>query len=176
MKKAQKTAFCGVLCALSVMSLLMTFFPYATYALAVLGGVMLMPAAIELGTRYGLACYAVSAALSFFLAPDMEAKLLFVLFFGYYPTLQLRLVLWRNRAAAWVVRLLLFNAAMIAGYLLLLFVFGLEEDAFTIGGVSLPWVLLLLGNSVFAIYDVALTRLASLYRVRLHPLVRRLFR
>ncbi len=45
-----------------------------------------------------------------------------------------------------------------------------------IGGVYLPWVLLILGNVVFIVYDIALTRVTAMYRVRLHPFVKRLLK
>ncbi len=172
MKKTQQIAFAGVLCALSAASLLLTFIPVTTYALAALSGILLMPAAIELGTGRGLACYAVTSALALILTPDIEAKVLFIAFFGYYPIIQLRLVLWRNHVAAWVVRYTVFNVSMIGGYAVLGIIVGFET-LFDVWWMAA--VLLVLGNAALVLYDYALKLLASLYRVRLHPLVKRLF-
>lgn len=176
MKASQRIAFCGMVSALATVVLVATVFPYATYALAALAGIVMIAAALELGTRYGLLCYAVTALLALLITPDPEAKLLFVLFFGYYPTLQLRLNLWQNRILALVVKFAVFNVAVIASFFLSIYVMGIPKDSFTIAGVYLPWVLLMAGNVVFAVFDVALTRVSALYRVRIHPVVKRMFK
>ena len=162
-KAAKRIAFCGVVSALAVLPLLMTFFSYATYALA------------ALGSRYAFACFAVTALLGGLLAPDPEARVMFLLFFGYYPILHLRIALWQKPVLAWVVRLLIFNAAMIASYFAAVLLLGIPADSYSIGGVELPGVLLLLGNVAFAAYEILLSRLAAIYRVRWHPRVKRLF-
>lgn len=176
MKRSQRMTFCGAVCALAVVILLASVFPYATYALAALAGIALIPAALELGTRYGVICYVVTAVLAALLTPDPEAKILYILFFGYYPCVQLRLNLFRNQVIAWVIKFLIFNAAVVGGYLWMMYAVGLPEDAFTIAGINMPLVFLAAGNAVFAVYDVALCRVAAVYRVRLHPMVRKLFR
>jgi len=176
MKTSQRIAFCGMVCALAIVVLMATVFPYATYALAALAGIVMIAAALELGTHFGLLCYAVTALLALLITPDPEAKLLFVLFFGYYPTLQLRLNLWQNRALTLIVKFAVFNAAVIAAFFLAVYVMGVPQDSFTIGGVYLPWVLLILGNIVFVVFDVALTRVSALYRVRIHPIVKKIFK
>ena len=176
MKTTRCVALCGAVSALSAVMLLMTVFPYATYALAALAGIMLIPAALECGTRYGVIAYVVTALLSLLLTPDIEAKWLFVLFFGYYPIVALRLQLWYKVVLAWVVKFAIFNAAAVAGFFLLITFMGVPKDEFTIGGMYLPGVLLLLGNAVFVVYDVALVRVTAMYRVRLHPYVVRLMK
>ncbi len=176
MKTTQRITFCGVTAALATVVLLLTVFPYATYALAALAGMALIPAALECGTRYGVLGYAVTALLSLLLTPDVEAKWLFVLFFGYYPIIQLRLQLWCRVVAAWAVKLVIFNTAMVVGFWLLTTFMNVPKEEFTIMGMYIPWALLALGNIVFVIYDVALTRVTAMYRVRLHPFVKRLIK
>ncbi len=97
MKKSQKVAFCGVLCAMAVVILMLTVFPYATYALAALAGMLMIPAVLELGVQFGVICYVVTAVLAALLTPDAEAKLMFIMFFGYYPICQCRMNLWIRR-------------------------------------------------------------------------------
>lgn len=176
MKTAQRLAVCGVLCALSTAILLMTFFPYMTYALAALAGIVLIPAALEFGTRYGVTAYVVTAFLAFFVAPDPEAKLLFILFFGYYPLVRLRVQLWETVWLAWMIKLLLFNAAAIGSFFASLYVLGIPKEEFMINGFYWPPLLLLAGNAVFLVYDLALERVSALYRVRIHPLFKRYFK
>ncbi len=176
MKLSQRIAFCGILCAIATVILMATLFPYATYALAAMAGLIFVVATLELGVRYGVICYIVTAALSLLVTPDPEAKLLFVLFFGYYPIIQLRINLWKNVILAWGVKLAIFNTAMVCGFLLLLYVVGLNKEDFTIAGVYLPGALLIAGNVVFVLYDRALIQVGAFYRIRLHPYVKRMFR
>jgi hypothetical protein len=55
-------------------------------------------------------------------------------------------------------------------------VFSLPKDSFQIGGVSLLWVFLLIGNAVFFIYDRCLTGLIFKYMTAWQPRVHRLFK
>lgn len=175
MKRSAKVAFGGIFSALAVVCLLLTLFPYATFALPALAGLMLLPIALECGSRWAFGSYAVVSILAFLLAPDMEAKLLFVLFFGYYPTLKLWLD-GLNKAPQWLLKLGLFNAAAVGGYLLLWFVVGLPADTFQLFGLNLPLVFLALGNIVFFIYDRALSNIVLMYETRWRDRISHLWR
>ncbi len=176
MKRTGKIAFCGMMCALSLVAMLLTVFPYGTYGLPALAGALLIPVALEAGTKWGFASYAAVALLSFLLAPRMEEKILFIAFFGYYPILGMALSRMKNQILSWGVKLLVFNVTMVGAYLLLINVVGMEADAFQLFGVNLPLVFLAVGNVVFVIYDIALCQAAATYRVRLHPVLCRIFR
>ena len=179
MKRTAKIAVSGVLGALALVCLLLTVFPFATYALPALASVFFMPVVIECGRRWALGLYAAVALLALLVAPDIEARLLFVFFFGYYPIFKS----WaeqQSRVTEWVVKLALFNIAVVASYALLSVV-GFSFEAFMIPGVSLSLtavlaVFLLVGNVVFVLYDSALTRMIPLYFVRFQPIFRRFFK
>lgn len=172
-----KIAFCGISTALSLVILLMTIIPITEISLAALAGIVLIPAVIEFGRKYGLIVYAVVSLLALLLIPTLEGKALYIAFFGYYPVLKSALEARRlPRVAEWTIKLAVFNAAVVVAYLLMLHVFGLPKDSFTIGGVSLPWVFLPLGNGVFFAYDRCLTGLVSKYMRAWQPRVRRLFK
>ena len=83
MRATQRISLCGVTSALATVVLLLTAFPYATYALAAFAGMLMIPSALECGTRYGVLSYTVTALLALLLTPDAEAKFLFVLFFSF---------------------------------------------------------------------------------------------
>ena len=72
--------------------------------------------------------------------------------------------------------LLIFNAAVMADFLLLTMFLHVPKEEFTVAGFYVPWLLLLMGNAVFFVYDIALSRVAALYRVRFHPLIARLMK
>lgn len=175
MKTSQRLALCGVVSALAAVMLLMTVFPYATYALAAMAGIVLIPAALECGTRYAVLSYIATAMLALLITPDIEAKWLFILFFGYYPIVHLRLQI-RRGAWVWGVKLVLFNLAAVADFLIMTMVLNVPREEFVIAGVYVPWVLLIAANAVFVLYDMALYRVSAMYRVRLHPLVKKMMK
>ena len=172
-----KIAFCGIAAALSLVILMMTVIPITEISLAALAGIIGIPVVIEFGRKTGLAVYAVVSILALILIPTIEGKALYIAFFGYYPVLKSALECrCMPRIAEWGVKLAVFNGAIIVSYLLMLNVFGLPKDSFQIGGISLPWVFLLLGNAVFFLYDWCLTGLIAKYLTAWQPRVRRLFK
>ena len=175
-KQSGKVALGGVLGALSLVCMLLTIFPYATYALPALAGAVLIPIVVEMGVKWSFLVYASVALLSLIVAPEKEAAILFAAFFGYYPTLKAVLEKLKSRVAEWGIKLAVFNATMVAAYMLLLFVFNLDPESFELFGVNLPLVFLALGNVVFVIYDFALTNVISLYIQRLHPRFSHMFK
>ncbi len=180
MKRTARVAWSGLMGALMLVCLLLTVFPFATYALPPLASVFLMPVVIECGKRWGMAVYAAVAALALLLVPDLEARLLFVFFFGYYPVIKALLESWHRRVWEWVCKLAVFNAAVVAAYAVLS-AMGFSFSEFTLPFVSLPLLavlglFLLAGNVIFVLYDICLTRLLPLYFVRFQPLLRRFIR
>lgn len=175
MRRSGKLALSGLLTALSLVVMLLTVFQSAVYALPALAGVILLPATLENGPKWGAATYASAALLSLLLTPSLEAKCLFITFFGYYPLV--KTVLERRCPAflAWILKLALFNGTMIGSYALLIHVFGLSTDSFTLFGISFMWGFLLVGNGVFWLFDRAVSGLIQLYFLRLHPVLSHLF-
>ena len=175
MRQSGKVALGGIFGALSLMFMLMTVFPLGTYALPAIAGALLIPVVIEAGVGTGWMVYGAVALLSLLVAPDMEAKVLFVSFFGYYPVLKSQLDRIRLRPLEWFLKLGLFNVTMVLSYLLMLFVFHLDPETFVFGGVNVAFLFLLAGNVIFLIYDYALTNVVTVYQRFLHPRLSRIF-
>ena len=179
MKRTARIALSGLMGAIALVCLLLTVFPFATYALPALASVFLMPIVIECGKKWAVAAYVAVALLALLIAPDLEAKFLFVFFFGYYPIVKS----WtesRSRVIEWVCKFGVFNVAVVAAYFLISRL-GFSMEAFEIPGVSASMTVilaafLLAGNVVFLLYDIALTRLLPLYFSRFQPQLKRLFR
>ena len=106
--------------------------------------------------------------MSLLFAADKEAALLFVLFFGYYPVLKSFLERISNKVLSWISKFAVFNVAVVACFFLAVNFLQLPEDSFTVFGIYLPWVFLILGNAVFLIYDIALSGLVATYVEKLH--------
>jgi len=123
-----RVAFCGILAALmTVIMLVGPLIPTMTYVAPAAAGVFLIPVVWEFGGKAGGLLYAAVALLAFFLAPDKEAALCFVLLFGWYPVARPKLQHIRQKPVRLVVKLALFNAALLAIYALLLFVFVMPD-------------------------------------------------
>lgn len=177
MKRTTKLTLCGIIAALSAVVLFFTgVIPVATLALPALAGCLLVPVVAELGIPWGFGSYAVCAALAFLLAPDREAALFYLLFFGYYPVLFGVLGKIKNTAARTAVKFAVFNAAVVAETLLAVFVLGIPWESISFLGRATAPVLLALANVVFFLYDRALGGLIVLYFQRFHDTVRRLLR
>lgn len=176
LKQSAKVALGGILCALSLVCMLLTFFPVSEIGLPALAGAVLIPIVLEIGVKWGWMAYACVGLLSLLICPNMESKLLFIAFFGYYPVLKAIVERLRKVWLEWLIKLVLFNATMVASYWLLLTFFGLPADSFEIFGVHLPLVILGLGNVTFVLYDIALTAVITTYMRSLHAKLMRLFR
>ena len=170
MKQSMKLAFCGVIAALSTVLMFLTgLAPTATLALPAIAGCLLIPVVVEAGLAWGAGVYGVCCVLSFLLAPDREAFLFYLLFFGYYPVLYAVLGRLRGRVLRYVAKLLVFNAAVALEVLLSVYVLGVPMESFFILGWIGPVVMWLLANAVFILYDLALDGLILQYYRRLHP-------
>jgi hypothetical protein len=169
-KQSMKLAFCGVIAALSTVLMFLTgLAPTATLALPAIAGCLLIPVVVEAGLAWGAGVYGVCCVLSFLLAPDREAFLFYLLFFGYYPVLYAVLGRIRGRVLRYAAKLLVFNAAVALEVLLSVYVLGVPVESFFILGWIGPVVMWLLANVVFILYDLALDGLILQYYRRLHP-------
>jgi len=142
----------GVLAALAVVIMSMgTLIPVATYVCPMLCALLLKMVVLTCGGRIGWAWFGAVALLSLLLAPDKEAAAVFACI-GYYPIVKPAL---DKRKLPWLWKGLLFNAAILLMYWLLMHLFGLERIAAELEGLSIVMtaVLLILGNLTFFLLD-----------------------
>ncbi len=159
MKKSSKISLCGMMCALSIVFMFLTgVFPYATYALPALAGLTLIVLVIETSKKWAFVAYLL-------IAPDRMAVLLFMIFFGYYPILKSMIETRWRRISEWVCKLLLFNAAVGAAYLLMQFFVSAEDIFVMFGKYGILGIIvgILFLNVVFVIYDIAVSRVITAY-------------
>jgi hypothetical protein len=169
-----KIALGGIVTALAtVLMLIAGPVSVGTYALPAISGVLLITIVLELGYRWAWMVFFAVSVLSILIGTDKEASLLFIVFFGYYPILKSHIERLKQRPVQWILKLTVFNVAMIAEFFVAMKVLGIPEDSYTVFGVSLPWVFLLIGNVIFLIYDYALTGLVAMYWERLHPVLKK---
>jgi hypothetical protein len=156
--------------------MLLTILPISEMGLPALAGAVLIPIILEIGVKWGWMSYACVALLSLLITPSMEAKVLFIAFFGYYPVLKALIERLRKIWLEWIIKLAVFNLTMIGAYWIMLTFLGLPADSFEIFGLDLPFVILAIGNVAFVLYDIALTGVITTYLRVLQPKLARLFR
>ena len=163
--ESHRLATAGMFSALGTVFLCLgSLIPIATYASPVLASLAVMIVAEECGKRWAWCSYAVVAILSLLLAPDKEAAAVFLVL-GYYPLLKPALD--RLKPLPRILAKLTLCVAAVGGlYALLIRVLQLEAlvQEFRTTGTLLLGITVLLGLATFFVYDMALLRLAALYR------------
>ena len=154
---AKQIAFGGVFAALALVIMnLGSLIPVATYVCPMLCMLILALVTKMCGNRIGWAWYGAVAILSCLMAPDKEAAAVFV-FLGFYPILKPRFDKMRYPI---IPKLVFFNVLILAMYWLLLKLLGMDQIAaeFAEMGKVLTAMMLVMGNLIFVLTDVALSR------------------
>ena len=154
---ASVIAFGGVMAALAVViQWLGGIVTIATYVCPVVCILMMKLVLKVCGERIAWAWYGAVSILGLLLSPNLEAAAVF-LFLGYYPIVKPKI---EKSKFKWVLKLLLFNGAILLMYWILGSVLGMEEvlEDVQTGGVIMFLVLMVLGNVTFFLVDLILTR------------------
>ena len=172
MKNTKKITFCAIMSALSAVIMLVAYFPYFTYAGPAVAGLCVMVVLIETGIKWSVLTYFSSAFLAFLFA-ETESKLIYIAFFGFYPILKSVIEKLSKPIFEWLVKVLLFNTCVFSLYFAFRELLMLSFDDFGNLAQYGVWILLLLGNIVFVIYDIAVSRLALVYIDKFHSKIQR---
>lgn len=175
MKKSKRIALCGMLSALSLVIMLVAYFPYLTYTLPALAGILFAIVMVEIGTKWAWGSFVTTAILALLLC-EKEAAVIFVAFFGYYPILKANLERISIKIVEYIAKFILFNVAVVAAYLVIIYVFSIPIENMGQFGQYTLLILLGMGNVVFIIYDFALSTAYQEYMVKLHPKVKNILK
>ena len=175
-RKSSQIALGGAFSALCFVLMLLTgVIPFAMFALPALAGAMLIAVVVEVGARVAMMVYVSVSLLSAFIIADRMAAILFIFFLGYYPILKAKIECIGPRLLEMAVKFAVFNLSAVIAYQIAMSMFGAREALEQTGvfGRFGPLIILVFGNVVFFIYDVALTRYASIYTHRLRKRILR---
>ena len=156
--RTRKVAISAMLSALGVVILylgsIINVLDLTTVAIASL---FIFFAVIELGAPFQYLIYAATGILSVLILPDKFAALAYLLFGGIYPVFK-EAVERLNKIVAWVLKFGFFNAVISLIIAVSVYIMHIEdaESGFTIALYGL-------GNVVFLLYDIATTKLITLY-------------
>ena len=176
LKQTSKITLSAIMASLATTFMLLSYFPYFVYAIPAFAGLFIMVVVIEINKKWALMAYIASAVLVFLLA-DPESRFLYVFFFGYYPIAKALIEKINKPFIEWPIKLLIFNAAVLSVYLIFanLFGFSMEGDLGELGRYG-AYILLAVGNIVFVLYDIAVSRMSMAYMYVLHPKIKKILK
>jgi len=162
---------CAMLVALGVVLLgIGSIMEVADVSMAVLASLLCVIAVIEYGGAAPWLVFAATSVLALLL-PNKGIALIYAAFFGYYPIIKEKLEK-HAPIKRWILKELVFHAALVV--LIAVLLWG-KSLFFPMVGALTPTLLLLLvllAEIVFVLYDIALTRLISLYLFRIRQRLR----
>jgi hypothetical protein len=176
-KQSSKCAIGGIVSALSlVLMISVAIVPFLTYALPAVAGVLVIFIVIEIDKKWAFGVYSAVGILAFLLVHDKEVAMMYIAFFGYYPIIKAVLESRLPTALCWIIKVVTFAVTMVAAYLFLIFVMGITIDEIDeFGAVAVP-MLLGAGCVAFVAYDIALTRIITVYLLKWRKYFKRYFK
>lgn len=169
MKKANRlafnVAFCGIVTALAAVFMFLSIIPSFAYVVPAFAGMVIWTVTQHMNVKWAYMCYGASCLISLMLVPEPEANMFFVFFFGYYPTLCIVLEKIKNKILRFLVKLVIFNVAVVLAYNLMMILFPLEDalEGMEMFGDLAIYAFWGFGNIAFVIYDFALMTLKEAY-------------
>ena len=169
-KSTRYLTLSAIVAAMGVVLLALgSFIEVLDLSMAAVASLGVIFAVLELGGKYPYLIYAVTALLSLLLLPTKTPAVVYTLLLGYYPILKAKLEGFLPGAVAWVLKLLIFNGALA---LVVLLTTKLLMPGVPLFEEPYGYWFLVACTPVFAVYDVALTRLITFYLRRLRHRLR----
>ena len=149
----------GVLVALSVIILYLgCAIEVLDLTMSAIVSLLVVVIVIEMGYKYAWFAYLATAVLSLVLLPQKTPAIFYTCFMGFYPIIKSHVERFNSAVVRWTIKLVAGNVALVAMFALIsIFV----PDEFE-GGIMLV-ATYALGLAAFIMYDVALTKLITLY-------------
>ncbi len=135
--------------------------PSGKLAFTAIAGLAALFVMLRFGGKWAIGVYLVSMLLGLLLAPSKGYALLYAAFLGYYPALKSVIERVRQKFAQWAIKIALFNVVLAALFLLARTILTEMSGDWS---ASLPiWLLWVLINIVFVLYDFGLTGLIRIF-------------
>lgn len=177
MKVSYKVALGAIFMALCTIIMASTsIFPFGSFAFPGVAGVLLVIISLELNKKWALTVYLGVLLLSIFLTGDHTAIISFAVLFGYYPILKEIIEKIRKPLIEWIIKIVVFNVAVIVGVGLTILFFGLETLLSEYSGFGTIGIIIFyfICNIVFVVYDLALSRLITFFIIKVLPMLKKL--
>lgn len=166
---ARKVAYPAILGALSLVLIYIgSVAPSGSWGIVAVAGLLPAAAVISVSLKAGALCWAGVSALALILIPDKFCALMYAILFGLYPIVKALIERVRRKAPEYPLKLAFFNVT----FSVLYFAMRAAVLASLPAALSAVWLLYLVGNVVFLIYDFGFSKLISLYIARIDRVVR----
>ncbi len=175
MKNSKKITLSALMAALATVFMLLSYFPYLTYAIPAVAGLFIMVIVMEIDYKWAFLSYLASAVLVFLFA-EPESKLMYICLFGFYPIVKGLIEKIHKPAIEWVLKLICFFLAVLLAYFVFAGLLGVNLDDINDFGKYSVLILLLFGTAAFVLYDIAISKMAFVYFERLHTRIRRILK
>lgn len=167
--RARKLAIAAVMTAFTVIFLYVgSLLPIEQLGIIAFSSLFCVAAVIEAGISSAVLVFIGSSIIGALVVQFRPMINFYVLFFGYYPIVKSLAEKIRLPVLKWAVKLAVFNGALSA----LWFLFSnliFNPSIFKLG-TALVYIL---GNAVFILFDIGLTRLISFYIARISKSIRK---
>ena len=161
---AAKITYPAILGALSLIFVYVgAVAPSGNWGFVALAGLFPAAVVISFGLKSGFLCWAGVSVLAFVLLPGKFCAMLYVVLFGLYPMLKSLIEGLRIKVLGYVLKLVFFNAAFTVLYTVMrIAVLDSLPDILETG-----WIIYLVGNAVFLVYDFGFSKLIAFYIARI---------
>ena len=159
----KRLTVCAMLTALGVIFMgIGALIEVLDISMTVLASLCVIIAIIEYGKGTPWMVYAAISVLSLLIIPSKLPVVFFALFFGFYPILK-EMLERKPKVIRWVLKEIIFNVSLAA-------MFGAYFWLFFEGNIQVPWMIavaVILSEIIFIIYDIALTRIITVYVIHI---------
>lgn len=174
-KVAYNIAYCGIAIALSIVVMFAALIPAMTYVIPAISGIVIWTISEQANKKWAILAYVAASFLIFLMIPEMESKVYFILFFGYYPIIRDFLEKLKPKPIAWLAKFAVFNAAIIIAYNIVAPIIGADK---IIQGLEFLGDMALLGclaaaNVAFLCYEICLSSIMYAFKKWLKPRLNR---
>ncbi|MCH5197911.1 MAG: hypothetical protein J1E34_03295 [Oscillospiraceae bacterium] len=178
MRESSKSALGGIIAALAVSIMLITYIsPFLVYTAPPFAGILLIIIVAEIGYKWAIGTYTAISLLSLFLIADKEAAVFFVMLFGYYPILREFLYSkLKNKIVLTLLKIFIFNLSLFVSICISNYVFGIDYSEFSSGGLIMVLLFALAMNAILFLYDFLIAKVSLLYKSSLQKKIRKLFK
>lgn len=165
--KAKIIALNGILGALAVICLLLaTVMPTGRLSLYALSSFFIAVSIMESGIRAGWLFYAATSLAGLIVVPEKLAVAPYVVFFGFYGIAKYYIEKTGRVAVELIIKYVYFNACLGEAFLA-------AREFIAAPGVKLPWwILVVVLEIVFFLYDFVFTLFINYYKEKLRPKLR----
>ncbi len=177
LKQSSKCAVGGIVSALSlVLMISVAIIPFLTYALPAVASVLIAFVVAEIDKKWAFGVYCAVSVLAFLLVGDKEVAMMYIAFFGYYPIVKAFFESKIPSVIGWILKLILFNASIAGAYVIMIKLMGITVDEIDEYGIIAVPLLLGAGSVAFVMYDIALSKVFEIYKIKWRKLFKRYFK